>query len=315
MFIIYQKLNQNNKEENKYEIAYSPYGYIKILKEDINNNSLTLYKFIQYKNSNNTTNFLLGTIFKNDVKQHINIRVKYFFGNRKIVLFEKISINSKLNILIEKLFINGSNNDKGNLNSSPKFTKNTQHRLYSCKKGFHELNTGETIYENKFQDNELLIYFIEVPLYFSSSMKGKSIELSQMGKTAFKINTDEYQYALGNYGYFSGRYYFEINLLTDPIIRSVVVGLCNKKDVNNLYSADIQTFYGFILSDIKKTIIIFGEGAQEEMNDYGEMCNINDKIGVLFDCKDDGVYISFYRNKTNLGIAFDKLPKNIFPNY
>ena len=99
--------------------------------------------------------------------------------------------------------------------------------------------------------------------------------------------------------------------LTDPIIRSVVVGLCNKKDVNNLYSADIQTFYGFILSDIKKTIITFGEGAQEEMNYFGEMCNINDKIGVLFDCKDDGVYISFYRNKTNLGIAFDKLPKNI----
>lgn len=103
---------------------------------------MTLYKFIQYKNSNNTTNCLLGTIFKNNIKQQINIRVKYFSGNRKVVLFEKISINSKLNILIENLFLNESNNDKGNLNSSPKFTKNTQHRLYSCKKGFYELNTG-----------------------------------------------------------------------------------------------------------------------------------------------------------------------------
>ena len=65
------------------------------------------------------------------------------------------------------------------------------------------------------------------------------------------------------------------------------------------------------MSDIKKTIIRFGEGAQEEMNYFGEMCNINDKIGVLFDCKDDGVYIFFYKNKKNLGIAFDKLPKNI----
>ena len=304
-------LNQNNKEENKYEIVYSPYGYLKILKEDINNNSLTLYKFIQYKNSNNTTNFLFGTIFKNNIKQHIDIRVKYFSGNRKIVLFEKININSKLNILIEKLFINENNNNMENINYSKKFTKNTQHRLYSCKKGFHELNTGETIYENKLEDNELLIYFNEIPLYFSSSMKGKSIELSQMGKTAFKTNTDEPQYALGNYGYMSGRHYFEINLLTEPMIRSVVVGLCNKKDDNNLYSTDIQKFYGFILSDIKKTIITFGEGAQEEMNDFGEICNINDKIGVLFDCKDDGVYISFYRNKKNLGIAFDKLPKNI----
>ena len=35
-----------------------------------------------------------------------------------------------------------------------------------------------------------------------------------MGKTAFKTNIDEPQYALGNYGYFSGRHYFEINLLT-----------------------------------------------------------------------------------------------------
>ena len=171
-------LSQNNKEESKYEIAYSPYGYIKILKEDINNNSLTLYKFIQYKSSNNTTNCLFRTMFENNVKQHINIKVKYFFGNRKIVLFEKISIYSKLNILIDKLILNESNNDKGNLNSSTKFTKNTQHRLYSCKKGFHELIIGETIYENNLEDNELLIYFIEVPLYFSSSMKGKSIELS-----------------------------------------------------------------------------------------------------------------------------------------
>ena len=48
-----------------------------------------------------------------------------------------------------------------------------------------------------------------------------------MGKTAFKTNIDEPQYALGNYGYFSGRHYFEINLLTDPMIRSVVVGLYN----------------------------------------------------------------------------------------
>ena len=114
-----------------------------------------------------------------------------------------------------------------------------------------------------------------------------------MGKTAFKTNTDEPQYALGNYGCFSGRHYFEINLLTDQMIRSVVVGLYN----NNLYSADIQKFYGFILSDIKKTIITFGEGIQEEMNHYGEMCNINDKIGVLFDCKDEGVYIFFIKIK------------------
>lgn len=304
-------LNNNNKEENKYKIVYSPYGYIKISEEDINNNSLTIYKFLQYKNSSNDNdnNCMLGTIFKNNIKQNINIKVKYFSGNRKLVLFENIDINSKLNILIEKLFLDEKNNKQENFNDK-KYTKNTQHRLYSCKRGLRELNTGITIYENQLEDNEILIYFVEVPLYFSSTMKGKSIELSQMGKTALKISTDDPQYILGSYGYISGRHYFEINLLTDPMIRSVVVGFCNKKNQNNLFSTDIQKFYGFILSDLKKTIVSFEDGDQEEMSDYGEMCNINDKIGVLFDCRDDFVYISFYRNKKNLGIAF-KLPKNV----
>ena len=302
-------LNNNNKEKNKYKIVYSQYGYVKILEEDINNDTLTLYKFVQYKNTDNDNNCMLGTIFKNNIKQNINIKVKYFLGNRKMVLFENIDIYSKLNIFIKKLFLDEKNNKKDNFNDK-KYTKNTQHRLYSCKKGLRELNTGITIFENNLEDNEILIYFAEVPLYFSSTMKGKSIELSQMGKTALKINTDDPQYILGSYGYISGRHYFEINLLTDPMIRSVVVGFCNKKNENNLFSTDIQKFYGFILSDLKKTIVSFGDEDQEEMSDYGEMCNINDKIGVLFDCKDDFVYISFYRNKKNLGIAF-KLPKNI----
>jgi len=66
-----------------------------------------------------------------------------------------------------------------------------------------------------------------------------------MGKTAFKTNTDEPQYALGNYGCFSGRHYFEINLLTDQMIRSVVVGLYNKKDDNTLIYI-LQIFKNFM---------------------------------------------------------------------
>ena len=50
---------------------------------------------------------------------------------------------------------------------------------------------------------------------------------------------------------------------------------------------------------------------EEKSEDYGKICNINDKIGVLYDCKNDGVYISFYLNKQNLGIAYEKLPKNM----
>ena len=141
-------------------------------------------------------------------------------------------------------------------------------------------------------------------------MKGKSIELSQGYKTAFKTTTDDPQYVLGNNGYSSGRHYFEINLLTDPMIRSVVVGFSTKKDDKNLFAVDIDKFYGFILSDMKKTTINMRDGG-ENMEDYGEVCNINDKIGVLFDCKHDEIYISFYRNKKNLGNAFAKLTSNL----
>jgi hypothetical protein len=293
--------NQDNKEENKYKIFYSSYGYIKILEKEVNNNTLTLYNFIQY--GNNANNYMQGSIFKNNIKDNINIRLKSFSGSRKIISCEKLNIYSKINILIENIPNESDNNLKKN-------TKYSQHRLYSCIKGLRELNLNDTFIENNLQDNELILFFPEQPLSFSQTMKGKSIELSQAYKTAFKINTDDPQYVLGNIGYTSGRHYFEIDLLTDPMIRSVVVGFSNKNDEKNLFSLDIKTFYGFILSDMKKTIVNFSNNG-ENMEDYGEVCNINDKIGVLFECKNDGIYISFYLNKKNLGIAYEKLPKNM----
>ena len=299
---------ENNENKVDYKIVYSEYGFLKILEKDINNKLLSFYNFIQYKNDNISQNFLIGSIYKDNIKDHINIKVKHFSGKRNIVSFDKISINSKLNILIEKLFINDekNSNDKEYLFYEKKYTKNSQCRLFSCKTGLRELNTGRTIFENNIHDNELLIFFNEIPLSFSSSVRGKSIEISQMNKTAFKRDIDDAQYVAGNNGYTSGRHYFEISLLTEPMIRSIVVGLSIMRDYN---LNSIQSFYGYILSDMKKTILNFNDKG-EEMNDYGEVCSIKDKIGVLFDCKDDGVYISFYRNKKNLGIAFEKLPNN-----
>ena len=285
------------EEENKYKIFYSSYGYLKILEKDINNNSLTSYNFI-----NCGKNYLRGSIYKNNIKDNINIRLKTFSGSRKIIPLQNLSIYSKINILIENI--------PQEKDIITKYTKKTQHRLYSSFSGLRELNPNNTFIESNLKDNEIILFFPEIPLTFSPTMKGKAIELSQGNKTAFKIKTDDPQYALGNIGYNSGRHYFEIFLLTDPMIRSVVVGFSNKKDENNLFSADIHKFYGFILSDMKKTVVNFGEGG-ENMIDYGEVCNINDKIGILFDSKDDGIDISFYKNNINLGVAFEKLPNNV----
>ena len=294
-------------KEIKYIIVYSSYGYLQISQEELSNNLLTTYKFIQFKPViNNRYNLLKGFIFKDNIKETINIKVKYFHSKRNLISFDKININSKLNILIENLFIK---EDPKNI--PRKFTKNSQHRLYSCKTGLRELNTAYTFFENDIRDNEILIYLSEPFLCFSNTMKGKSIEISQQGKTAFKINTDDPQYVLGNNGYNGGRHYYEIKLLTDPMIRSIVVGFGIKKDEKNLFSYEMNKFYGYILSDMKKTEIIFEDKEQENMLDYGEVCLINDNIGILYDCKEDGVYISFYRNKKKLGIAFNKLNKEL----
>ena len=235
----------------------------------------------------------------------MNLKVKYFHSKRNLISFDAIDINSKINNLIENLFTKEEQN-----NLPKKYTKNSQIRLYSCSRGLRELNTGYTFYENNIKDNETLIYFPEPLLFFSTTMKGKSIEISQQGRTAFKINTDDAQYSLCNFGYEGGRHYYEIKLLTDPMIRSIVVGFGIKKEEKNLFSCEMNKFYGYILSDMKKTEITFGDKEQENMIDYGEVCSINDYIGILYDCKDDGVYISFYRNRKKLGIAFNKLPKD-----
>ena len=304
-------IKENKEKEKTYKILYSSYGYIKILEDDLNDNKLQNYRFIQYK-ENNMNNYFIGSIYKENIKDHINLRIKHFSGKRKTVLIEKIDINSKLGVLVEKLFIDNDNKDinKENLDNIKKeYTKNSQFRLYSCSKGLRELNTGYTIIENNLKDNELLLFFNEIPLTFSPTIKGKSIQLSQMNKTALKTVTDEKQYALGNCGYISGKHYFEINLLTEPMIRSIVIGLAKVEDIN-ASSVKIQKFYGFILSDMKKVLITFGKDHREDTEDYGEICTINDKIGVLFESKNDGIYISFYRNKKFLGVAFSKLPNN-----
>ena len=128
-------LTEEKGSEKIYKIVYSSYGYIKILEKDLNNKELSFYNFTKYKNHN--MNYLTGTIFKENIKQYINIRIKFFSENRKIVTLEKIDFNSKLNIILEKLFIG---NNANNIENIKKYTLNSQFRLYSCVKGLRELN-------------------------------------------------------------------------------------------------------------------------------------------------------------------------------
>ena len=135
---------KGNNEEKNYIIVYSSYGYLKILEKDLNNNLLAAFNFIQYKAAiNKYFNPLKGFIFKDNIKETINVKVKYFHSKRSLITFDNIKINSKINILIENLY---QKEDQNNL--PKKYTKNSQHRLYSCKTDLRELNTGLSFFEN-----------------------------------------------------------------------------------------------------------------------------------------------------------------------
>ncbi len=49
-----------------------------------------------------------------------------------------------------------------------------------------------------------------------------------------------------------------------------------------------------------------------EIIDYGDICKINDKIGLLLEFTDKGLDVSFFLNKIDLGIAFKDLPVNYY---
>ena len=144
-------------------------------------------------------------------------------------------------------------------------------------------------------------------------MKGYSVILSQEGKRASKINTDDPQYVLGNIGYSFGKHYFEVNLLTEPIAKSVIIGLASKRNPSDMFINDVQNFYGYILSDMQKISYVYGKKEKKEY--IKEPIAINDIIGVLFEFKEEGLEISYYKNKICLGVAFSKInsDKIFFP--
>ena len=204
-------------------------------------------------------------------------------------------------------------NNQKNEYEIERITEQTQYRLFSCHKQIHELNPLRNMFENEIQDNELLLYLPIKKLSFSQYAKGYSIIVSQEEKVASKINTDDPQYILGNIGYSFGKHYFEIILLTEPIARSVIVGLASKKNPGDMFSNEINNFYGYILSDMQKMSYV---NRKEEKKEYSkEPIAINDIIGVLFEFKKEGLEISFYKNKICLGVAFNKIynEKLFFP--
>ena len=341
-----QKDNKDNKEKidkkkpkKEYKIFYSPYGYIKVDKPELDKNE-PVVKFIQYRPAPfKAENCISGKISTLNYVKEINFSIKTFYNERKIYFLEKIDIFSTLQLAIKKMFEQEKKEkeknkeqeknkdkekekEKGENNEEKKseieyeeerITEQSQYRIFSCRKQIHELNPTRNLIENDIHDNELLLYLPIKKLSFSEYAKGRSIIVSQEGKIASKVNTDEPQYVLGNIGYSFGKHYFEVNLLTEPIARSVIIGLATKKNPADMFINDVHNFYGYILSDMQKISLV--NGKQEKKDYIKEPVAINDIIGVMFEFKKEGLEISFYKNKICLGIAYNKIynDKIFFP--
>ncbi len=340
------KNNPNEKKKNKkeFQIFYSAYGYIKIDKSEIEQNKAVV-PFIQYRPAPfRIEDCIKGTISTLNCIKEKNIQIKTLYNERAIHVINNIDIFSTLQLVVQRMFqqenkgkekedknINvndndkkADDNDKNDNNNKIKekkeldyeeerITEQSQYRIFSCHKKIHELNPTRNLIENEIQNNELLLYLPIKKLSFSEYMKGYSVVLSQEGKIASKINTDDPQYVLGNIPYSFGKHYFEVNLLTEPIAKSVIIGLATKKNPANLYTNDVHNFYGYILSDMQKISSINGKIEKREF--IKEPIAINDIIGVLFEFKKEGLEISFYKNKICLGVAFNKIynDKIFFP--
>ena len=375
-----EKKNEKKSKKKEYKIFYSPYGYIKIEKSELDKNE-PVVRFSQYRNFPfNTQNCLFGKISNLNYQKEINVQIKTFYNERAIYSLEKNDIFSTLQLVVQKIFEKNKNKNEGKEEEKDKdkdkdkdqekekekekdkekdkdkendkdkekvkdeekekdkdkdkeiekdknkdennledksdeeiITAQTQYRIFSCHKQIHELNPTRNLIENDVQDNEILLYLPVKQLSFSEYAKGFSIIVSQEGKIASKINTDEHQYVYGNMGYSFGKHYFEVNLLTEPIAKSVIVGLATKKNQKDIFSYEANSFYGYILSDMQKISIV---NEKQEKKDYNKTpVAINDIIGVLFEFKKEGLEISFYKNKICLGVAFSKIycDKLFFP--
>ena len=322
------KDNRSEKKKNRKEIKifYSPYGYIKIDKSDIDKND-GIVPFVQYRIAPfKPEDCIKGSISTLNYVKEIKIQIKTFYNERAIHTIEKVDIFSNLQFVVQKMFEqiknekekNEKNNEKNNEKKEldygeERITEQSQYRIFSCHKKIHELNPMRNIFENDIQDNEILLYLPIKTLSFSQYMKGYSVALSQEGKIASKINTDDPQYVLGNIPYSFGKHYFEVILLTEPIAKSVIIGVATKKNPSDMFINDVNNFYGYILSDMQKISTI--NGKQEKKEYIKEPIGINDIIGVMLEFKKDGLEISFYKNKICLGVAFSKIynDKIFFP--
>jgi len=191
-------------------------------------------------------------------------------------------------------------------NKIKKWKLSNQYRLVSTSGYIRELNPFKTFKEERIKNNQNIILLKDYTCRFSECFKSPNLFLESKGKVVFKLGDDEIQLVLSDKAFNIGKKYIEFVLDTEPYESSVVIGISLKRNDYTLFPNDPLNFWGFILSECKK--ICYSQLNKFESVKYGEPTKCGDRVGVLLEFKNNGLDVSYFINKINMGIAFKGLP-------
>ena len=77
----------------------------------------------------------------------------------------------------------------------------------------------------------------------------------------------------------------------------------------SLPSNFLQILFILFFNSCKK---IYNDNGNVQNIDYGDICKMGDKVGILLEFTTKGLDVSFFVNKLDLGVAFRGLPLNTY---
>lgn len=123
--------------------------------------------------------------------------------------------------------------------------------------------------------------------------------------------TPTYETVLGTLGFQSGRHYWEIKIDAYGHEEDIFLGV-SKQDVKlSSHGVESGSTWGWTCTSGKK---MWPAGDRVQTQSYGDYSKLNEVIGVLLEFRvSDGVgSLSFFRNGTSLGKAFENIPPGMY---
>jgi len=238
---------------------------------------------------------------KTNLRVKIIVQLKTFYG-KKLTYQIEVNINDPLysisNALlrVEELVLT---------EFDEKWIYNNQFRLVTTSKyKIKELNLMKSYAEEEVEQFQTLILLPQKDIFFSEYHIGANVFLENNNSTAMKVGSDDHQIIMCDQGFKTGRHYVEFSFLTEPVEKSIVIGVCLSRSDFFINMKDPKGLWGFIPSEGSK----IGPNKEHlEKFVYGETCKIGDNVGILLEFEDKGLQLTLFINKKSMGVAFSGL--------